>query len=82
MALTGGIVVMLVLWLQGMLHPAIVRSGDLLVKVRPPVGPMVYSMLYTALLAPFVLGLLQRTRKAFAFAPGRRNRLTGLASRA
>jgi hypothetical protein len=82
MALTGGIIVTLVLVLNGLLHPEIVRSGDVLVKLRPPVGPLVYSTLYTALLSPFVLGLLQRTRRAFAFAPGRRNRLTGLASRA
>jgi hypothetical protein len=82
MALTGGIVVTIVLWLHGLLHPAIVRSGELLVKVRPPIAPLVYSTLYTALLSPIVLGLLQRTRRAFAFAPGRRNRLSGLASRA
>jgi rod shape-determining protein MreD len=82
MALTGGVVVTLVLYLNGMLHPAIVRSGDIITKVRPPLGPMIYSMLYTAILAPFVLGILQRTRRAFAFAPGRRNRLSGLASRA
>jgi len=82
MALTGSVVVTLVLVLNGMLHPAIVRSGDVLVKVRPPIGPQIYSMLYTALLAPIVLGVLQRTRRAFAFAPGRRNRLTGIASRA
>ncbi|HTL31084.1 MAG TPA: rod shape-determining protein MreD, partial [Tepidisphaeraceae bacterium] len=82
MALTGGIVVTIVLWLHGLLHPALVRQGEMVTKVRAPIGPLIYSLLYTAILAPIVLGILQRTRRAFAFAPGRRNRLGGLVSRA
>lgn len=36
------------------------------------VMPMFYSALYTAVLAPFVLGLLGRMKKGFAFQPPRR----------
>jgi rod shape-determining protein MreD len=38
---------------------------------RLPVGTMLWSALYSALVAPIVLGVLHRIRRRFAFQPGR-----------
>lgn len=56
LALFGGIVSMIVLVVHGFIH-------------GPRLSPMslFYSALYTALLAPIVLGVLDRLRRAFSF---------------
>jgi rod shape-determining protein MreD len=63
LAFVGGILVAAVVcilgWLQG---------------PRESVGSLLSTALYTAILAPFVLGGLQLTRKAFAFSSRRRVR--------
>ena len=38
---------------------------------RPTVGGLIGGALYTGLLAPIVIGILQRLRKLFGFRPGR-----------
>lgn len=63
LGLAGGIIAAVVLAIHGW------------IKGPPPVlTELITSALYTALLAPVVLGLLQLARKAFAFAPRRRMR--------
>jgi rod shape-determining protein MreD len=69
-ALVSGAVVWMHSWAYGRLHPQVHVS-------RPELGTMAAGALYTAVLAPVVLGLLQRMQKIFAFWPSRK----GLARR-
>ena len=61
LALVGGLLTAFVLLLQGLIH-------------RPGIGAwsLLITTIYTAILAPFVLGILQRLKRAFAFQPSRR----------
>jgi rod shape-determining protein MreD len=61
LALIGSLMTGAVLLIHGWIHPP-----------RLPAMAMFYSALYTAVLAPLVLGVLQRLRRAFAFQPARR----------
>jgi rod shape-determining protein MreD len=76
-ALAGGLVTAAVLLLHAWVHPAspaafapdgVSRLG----AVRPSAGVEFTRVMYTALLAPVAVGLLQRSRRAFAFQPQRR----------
>lgn len=61
LALVGGSLVAAVILVQSLIH-------------RPGVGAMslLTTTIFTAVLAPLVLGLLQRARRPFAFSPQRR----------
>ena len=61
LALVGGALTSVVLFVHGLVH-------------RPPpnVSILLTSTIYTAILAPFVVGLLQRAKRPFAFQPTRR----------
>jgi rod shape-determining protein MreD len=83
MALVGGIVVAVVVLVHGWIHPpgpAMTRwvgGGNAstqvsLAAVRPSPATEFIAAFYTAMLAPIVLGLLQRFKKPFAFQPPRR----------
>jgi rod shape-determining protein MreD len=84
MTLAGGIVVAIILLLHGWIHPpgpAMTRwvGGGVapstqvsLHAVRTSAGTELLRAFYTALLAPIVLGVLQRMKKGFAFQPARR----------
>jgi rod shape-determining protein MreD len=61
LALVGSILTSLVLVIHGWIYQG-----------RPSMMAMFYSALYTAVLAPVVLGVLQRMRRAFSFQPPRR----------
>jgi rod shape-determining protein MreD len=61
LALMGGLLTAAVLMLQGLIH----RPG-------PGAWALVVTTIYTAILSPLVLGLLQRIRRPFAFQPTRR----------
>ena len=76
-ALFGGLLTMTVLLVHGLIHPAAPKAfasdgATTLAAIRPSTGVEFLRAVYTAVLAPVVLGLLQRTRKAFAFQPQRR----------
>src|SRR5262245_5980935 len=58
-SLLTGVIMLLNVWIRG-------PRGDFTLMV------MFYSAVYTALLGPIVLGLLQRMRRAFAFQSPRR----------
>lgn len=86
MALGGGIVVAVVLLLHSWVHPpgpaVTTWAGGTgptpatqvsLAAVRPSPATEFVRAIYTAVLAPVVLGVLQRIKKAFAFQPTRRN---------
>lgn len=76
LALVGGAVTSTVLWVQGWVHPPgpamTLPDGTLVAAVR--LAPLVLfkSVLYTAVVAPLLLGGLQRIRRVFAFDPPRR----------
>ena len=77
MALLGGLITATVLLVHGWIHPA--SPGAAASGGAPAVAALRLSpateftrVAYTALLAPVVIGLLQRARKFFAFQPHRR----------
>ena len=85
MALAGGIAVAIVLLVHSWIHPPGARGTVWIGGAGPAPATQVTvdavrlspateftRALYTAVLAPVVLGLLQRVKKAFAFQPSRR----------
>jgi rod shape-determining protein MreD len=60
LVLAGGIVTAIIVSLHEWIRPA--TEG-----VRPPVSPLFYSAVYSAILAPFLLALLQRMTRFFVF---------------
>ncbi len=75
MTLFAGMVVAVVVLLHSWIHPlAAMPAGQAAAAPLPlPVRAMMISALYTALLSPMVIGLLQQMRRMFAFeAPSRR----------
>ena len=76
MALVGGLITAVVLLLHGWIHPASpkvsVPGGPALPAIRLSAGTEFTRVAYTAVLAPIVIGLLQRVKKVFAFQPQRR----------
>ena len=74
-ALLTAIIVLINGWLRppGPAVAGVDGGGDaLLAPVRVSVGTEFTRVLYTALLAPVVIGILQRLRRAFAFQAARR----------
>jgi rod shape-determining protein MreD len=78
LSLIGGCITAGVIWVHGLLVPAATSittpSGVHLPAMRIGLGTLVASALYTALLAPIVIGVLQRFRPLFGFQSLRRNR--------
>jgi rod shape-determining protein MreD len=80
LALVGGLLTALVLVLHAWAHPDVPRGSapgaaagaTTLPAIRLSAGTEFVRALYTAALAPLVLGLLQRGRRFFAFQPQRR----------
>jgi hypothetical protein len=76
LALVGGLITASVLLIHGWVHPpapgTVVPGGPALAAVRLSAGTEFTRVAYTAVLAPVVLGLLQRAKKVFAFQPQRR----------
>ena len=82
LTLVGGLITATVLVLHGWVRPGAPgvpagAGGAALPAIRLPAGIQFASALYTALLSPIVLGLLQRTRRFFAFQPQRRKARSG-----
>lgn len=76
LALAAGLMTAVVLLAHGWIHPPgkTVLAGVVLPGVRLSTTRELYRVLYTALLAPILLGLLQRARGAFGFQGRRRVR--------
>ena len=77
LALVGGVITAAVLLLHGWAHPpsprvAAAGGAPALPAIRLSPGTEVTRVVYTAVLAPVVLGALQRVKKVFAFQPQRR----------
>lgn len=75
LALVGGLITASVLLLHALVRPAAphVKDGSVILPpIRLGTTLALEIVLYTAILAPFVLGLLQRTRGLFGFQPIRR----------
>lgn len=87
MTLAGAMVVAVIVLLHGWIHPpgpattrwiggggggTVPAAQVSLAAVRPSIGTELLRAFYTALLAPIVLGVLQRIKKGFAFQPARR----------
>jgi rod shape-determining protein MreD len=76
LALLGSLVTTMMILLAGWLHPptaaGVSAGGAILPAVRVPIGGLLSGAVWTAILAPMVLGILHRLRKWFAFDPMRR----------
>ena len=77
LALAGGLVTAAVLLVHGWIHPpapsrAAAPDAAAAPAIRLSVGTELTRALYTALLAPFIIGALQRVKKFFAFESQRR----------
>jgi rod shape-determining protein MreD len=75
LALVGGLMTMFILLLHGWIHPpgaARVEAKVALPAIRISPATEFTRVLYTAVLAPFVLWGLQKTRGIFAFQSSRR----------
>jgi rod shape-determining protein MreD len=75
LAIFGGFVTCIVLYIHSVIWSS---SAHSLVNSAVPVtlGRLLLGILYTAVLAPFVIGILQRIRWAFAFQQNRRQRVS------
>jgi rod shape-determining protein MreD len=60
LVLAAGLLTAIIVSFHGLIRPV---TGS----IRPPVGPLFYSAIYSAILAPIVLAALQRTSKLFRF---------------
>ncbi|MCC7351334.1 MAG: rod shape-determining protein MreD [Phycisphaerales bacterium] len=76
LALLGSAVTVMMILLAGWLHPptaaGVSAGGAVLPAVRVPMGGLLSGAVWTAILAPIVLGILHRLRKWFAFESTRR----------
>jgi rod shape-determining protein MreD len=77
LVLVGGLITAAVLLAHGWVHPPSPRAAatpgsPALPAIRLSPATEFTRVAYTAVLAPVVLGLLQRAKKAFAFQPQRR----------
>ncbi len=80
LGLVAGLMVAAVVLVHGWIHPpgpAIPADGGAAAFPAVRLTPVILfkSALYTAILAPLVLGLLQRLEKIFAFEPQRRRKM-------
>jgi rod shape-determining protein MreD len=75
LALMMGIVLAVILAIHGWLRPpesTRITAGQPLSVVRTPVTPLFYGAVYSAILAPFLLGGLQQIIRVFRFQSARR----------
>jgi rod shape-determining protein MreD len=74
-AMIAGILVAIILAIHGWLRPPgaeILPDGQRLPAVHAPVLPLFYTAIYSAILAPLILGGLQRISRVFRFQSARR----------
>ncbi len=75
MTLLGGMITAMVLLVHGWIHPLgpARHEGDVVIRaVHQSPRLLMVSVIYTAILAPIVLGILQRMQRVFSFQPARR----------
>jgi len=78
LGLAGATMTSLILLVHGWIHPpgpSVIIDGQAAPAVRVSSAVLFYGTIYTTLLAPVMLGLLQRIRGLFAFEPQRRSRV-------
>lgn len=70
--LFGGLVTTGILYVHSLIWTRWSTDPNTPAAVRLGLGTLLLAVLYTAALAPFIIGPLQRLRRAFAFQPPRR----------
>jgi rod shape-determining protein MreD len=77
LAMAAGFVTAVIIILHDRLRPPVLKpvDGKTLRALRPSATIELTRVLYTAILAPFVLGVLRKLKGMFGFQPGRRNRM-------
>jgi rod shape-determining protein MreD len=75
LALGGGLVTAVVVYVHGLVRPPGVpvttEGGEVLSPFRPGLGMLLFAALYTAALAPLLFWLLGKFKPAFGFRSGR-----------
>ncbi|HEV7302143.1 MAG TPA: rod shape-determining protein MreD [Tepidisphaeraceae bacterium] len=72
LAALGGVVTAAMLWLHSIIWAGSSAADPSPIAVRLSLVQLLLAVMYTALLAPFVIGPLQRIRRGFAFTPNRK----------
>jgi len=78
MTVVGGVMTAVLLMIHGWIHPlspAHTQAGVVIHAVRQSPRVLMVSVIYTAILAPIVLGILQRMHRMFAFQPSARRKM-------
>jgi rod shape-determining protein MreD len=77
LAIAAGFITAAVIILHDRIRPPVLKSidGKSLRAIRPSAVTELTRVLYTAILAPFLLGFLRKGKSIFGFQPGRRNRM-------
>jgi len=77
LAIAAGFITAVVIVLHDRIRPPVLKTidGKTLRALRPSATIELTRVLYTAILAPIVLGILKRGKSIFGFQPGRRNRM-------
>lgn len=70
LGLIGGLIYAILVYTHGWLYYGLIHRS-LRLEARPSAGPLFAGALYTALLAPFVLAGLRRTKRLFGFRSAR-----------
>jgi rod shape-determining protein MreD len=79
LAIAAGFITAVIIILHDRIRPPVLKpvEGKTLRAIRPGVATELTRVLYTAILAPIVLGFLKKGKSIFGFHPGRRNRMRG-----
>jgi hypothetical protein len=72
LAALGGVVTAVFLWLHSVIWAGSSAADAAPIAVRLGLVQLLLGVMYTALLAPLVIGPLQRIRRGFAFTPNRK----------
>ena len=77
LAIAAGFITAVVIVLHDRIRPPVLKNidGKAIRALRPSAVTELTRVLYTAILAPFLLGLLRKGKTIFGFQPGRRNRM-------
>jgi rod shape-determining protein MreD len=80
LTLVGGLMTAAVIYIHDWIRPEqitrVIGAANQLPVMRYPLLPRIYTALYTAILAPFVLFGLQKIKRVFQFQPSRRKKMS------
>jgi len=77
LAIVAGMITAMIIILHDRIRPPVLKTidGRTIKALRPSATVELTRVLYTAILAPILLGVLRKGKGIFGFQPGRRNRM-------